>query len=644
MSTTKNPLPVQPAAPGWLPGTHWSASQNQREAVQDTRKFTPSIRESSDTRMADQDVPHSGKDARKASHFLQRPGQKTQNPDQDLRNSSLDTQQAEQNPQPAILGLRESKQDLRETEQNLRETEQNLRETAQNLRENSLALQEGEEWFRLLVEGVTEYAIYMLDTQGRIVTWNVGAEQSKGYKAEEILGRNYSTFFLPEDAEAGVPARELAEAAREGRYGTEAWRLRKDGTKSWTLMTLTAVRDKSGELRGFAIVSLDMTERKAAEEELRSRNAQLEHFRIIVENVTEYEIFTLDVEGRINSWSPGARIILGYEAEEVMGREYAIEFTPQEADAGMPLLEMDEAARDGSCATDSWRVRRDRSKFWASGSLTAVRDEEKNLTGFIRVARDMTRQKQVEDAQAHFTAGLEVRVRERTLQLEGSMEDLRRKNAEVEAGAQIVARQLQEKEVLFREIHHRVKNNLQVVQSLLKMQVRALPPSQARAAIESMVLRVKAMAIVHERLYQMPNLAGLPLAGYLRDIFEGAIASHSMHPGQIEFHLDAEEIQLNFEHAIPFGLLANELLSNCVKHGFPEGRKGTISVSAHRAGKAVRVVIQDNGIGLPADFDVASLKSMGLKLAQSLAHQLGGTLQFTSRRGCHVDLLLSSLW
>jgi two-component sensor histidine kinase len=135
----------------------------------------------------------------------------------------------------------------------------------------------------------------------------------------------------------------------------------------------------------------------------------------------------------------------------------------------------------------------------------------------------------------------------------------------------------------------------------------------------------------------------LPLAGYLRDIFEGAIASHTIHPGQIEFVLDAEEIHLNFEHAIPFGLLANELLSNCVKHGFPEGRKGTISVSAHRAGKAVRVVIQDNGIGLPANFDVASLKSMGLKLAQSLAHQLGGTLQFTSRRGCHVELLLRRL-
>jgi PAS domain S-box-containing protein len=591
-------------------------------------------------------------DSRKAGQKLQRHGQKTQKADQDLRNSRLGTQEAGQNLQRPIL-------DVRESEQNLRESEQNLREAEQNLRENSLALVQGEEWFRLLVEGVTDYAIYMLDPEGRVVTWNAGAERSKGYKAEEILGKNYSIFFLPEDAEAGEPARELAEAEREGQYQTEAWRMRKDGAKFWAIVTLTAIRDGQGELRGFAKVTRDMSAQKAAEEVLRSHNAQLESYRIIVENIDSYAIFTLDVEGRINSWSPGARNVVGYTAEEVMGREYSIVFTPEEIRAGKPLQEMEEAERNGSCVTESWRVRRDGARCWASGSLTAVRNETGKLTGFIRMARDMTGHKQIEDAQARLAGGLEVRVRERTLQmedaqarlaaeledrvrertlqLEANMEELRRRNAEAEASAINAARELQEKEVLFREIHHRVKNNLQVVQSLLKMEVRTLPPSEARAAIESMVLRVRSMAMVHERLCQMPGLASLSVAGYLRDIFDGAIASYSIQPGQIKFDLDAEDILLNLDRAIPFGLLANELLSNSLKHGFPAGRKGTISVSIHRVAGAVRVVMQDNGIGLPMNFDAGNCKSMGLKLVESLAHQLGGALQFTSKQGCHVQ-------
>ena len=448
-------------------------------------------------------------------------------------------------------------------------------------------------------------------------------------------------------------------AAARGRFEDEGWRVRKDGSLFWANVVITAMRSADGQLVGFAKVTRDMSAQKAAEEVLRSHNAQLESYRIIVENIDSYAIFTLDVEGRINSWSPGARNVVGYTAEEVMGREYSIVFTPEEIRAGKPLQEMEEAERNGSCVTESWRVRRDGARCWASGSLTAVRNETGKLTGFIRMARDMTGHKQIEDAQARLAGGLEVRVRERTLQmedaqarlaaeledrvrertlqLEANMEELRRRNAEAEASAINAARELQEKEVLFREIHHRVKNNLQVVQSLLKMEVRTLPPSEARAAIESMVLRVRSMAMVHERLCQMPGLASLSVAGYLRDIFDGAIASYSIQPGQIKFDLDAEDILLNLDRAIPFGLLANELLSNSLKHGFPAGRKGTISVSIHRVAGAVRVVMQDNGIGLPMNFDAGNCKSMGLKLVESLAHQLGGALQFTSKQGCHVQ-------
>jgi PAS domain S-box-containing protein len=678
MPLTENPQPAQPAAHGRLPEKVSPApadiptrpnkadqalrqtDQDLRQASQDKRESRQDARESrQDARNVDQASRETGQDTREFDQASRETGQNLRETGQDARETRQDARNVDQASRETGQDLRESVQDTRETGQNTRESEQALRESRQNLRESNLALAESEERFRLLVECVTDYAIYMLDPEGRVVTWNAGAERLKGYKAEEVLGRNYSIFFLPEDVEAGVPAQELAAAAHVGRYETQARRLRRDGTKFWALVTLTAIHDGKGELRGFANVTRDMSAQKAAEEVLRSHNAQLESYRIIVENIDSYVIFTLDVEGRINSWSPGARNVLGYTAEEVIGREYSIVFTPEEVEAGKPLQEMEEAERNGSFAIEGWRVRRDRTLFWASGVLTAVWDEAGKLTGFIRVARDMTEQKQMEDAQTHLTAGLEVRVRERTLQmedaqarlaaeledrvqertllLEANMEDLRRRNAAAEASAQNAARELQEKEVLFREIHHRVKNNLQVVQSLLKMEVRTLPPSEARAAIESMVLRVRSMAMVHERLCQMPGLASLSLAGYLRDIFEGAIASYSIQPGQIRFDLDAEDILLNLDRAIPFGLLANELISNSLKHGFPAGRKGTISVSIHRMAGAVRMVVQDNGIGLPMNFDAGSCKSMGLKLVESLAHQLGGALLFTSQQGCHVQ-------
>jgi PAS domain S-box-containing protein len=196
---------------------------------------------------------------------------------------------------------------------------------------------------------------------------------------------------------------------------------------------------------------------------------------------------------------------------------------------------------------------------------------------------------------------------------------------------------IEEKEVMLREIHHRVKNNMQVVQSLLKMRARSLPDGDARAAFDTTVERVHAMTMVHERLYQTPDLTAFSISSYLRDMFNGAIASHPVEPNQIRLKLDVEKIGVTLDLAVPFGLLANELLSNCFKHGFPDGRRGTISVSVHRIEGVVHVAIEDDGVGLPADFDASATKSMGLKLAASIAHQLGGALEFNSGKGCRVE-------
>jgi PAS domain S-box-containing protein len=202
---------------------------------------------------------------------------------------------------------------------------------------------------------------------------------------------------------------------------------------------------------------------------------------------------------------------------------------------------------------------------------------------------------------------------------------------------------LREKEVLLREVYHRVKNNLQVIQSLLNMRARTLPTSEMRGLMTDTIQRVHAMALVHERLYQMDDLAHLSLSTYLLELFEGALSSSSLQRGQIDIGLDAEEILLTLDGAIPFGLLLNELLSNSLKHGFPSGRKGTVAVSIHRIDGAVHMVVKDDGIGLPANFKAEACGSMGMKLAGSLAHQLGGSLIFSADNGCRVEANLTRL-
>jgi PAS domain S-box-containing protein len=365
--------------------------------------------------------------------------------------------------------------------------------------------------------------------------------------------------------------------------------------------------------------------------------------KLLVENVTDYAIYMLDPTGRIVSWNLGAERLKGYRQEEVIGKNFSMFFLPEGIEANEPEMELGAAARDGRFEVETWRRRKGGEKFWALVCLTAIRNSAGDLVGFAKVTRDMTTQKTFQEAQVKLALELEERVRERTWQLEASVEELRTKNEEIESLVAMVSHDLEEKEVLLREVYHRVKNNLQVVQSLLKMGARTLQSPEARQSIENAVQRVHVMAMVHEHLYQMPDLSGLTLSTYLRDVVEGSVASNSEQPNQIELQFDVEAVPVPLDFAVPFGLLANELISNCLKHGFVQGRGGRISVSAQTIPGAVRFVVRDNGVGLPQDFDARRCSSMGIKLAESLAHQLGGSLEFTSDDGCRIEADLKRL-
>jgi len=326
---------------------------------------------------------------------------------QNQRKVGQDSRQSEQNTRESSQDLREAGQDSRQSEQNTRDASQDLREASQEFQISGHALLDLEARYQLLVDSVTDYAIYMLDPEGRVATWNLGAERLKGYKAEEVLGQNYSIVFLPEDAAAGLPARELAITAREGRFETQAWRRRKDGTKFWALVTMTAIRDPNGELHGFAKVTRDLSVQKAAEEATRQFSKRIAQYQFIVENIGEFVLYTLDAEGRFTSWGSALEKSTGYTAAEMLGQEYSLCSTEEDRQAGVPGRELEEAARTGRCASDVWRASKDGSLIWATGVIASLRGDDGKLTGFLYVGRDMTRQKRVEEALIHLNAQLE---------------------------------------------------------------------------------------------------------------------------------------------------------------------------------------------------------------------------------------------
>jgi len=248
--------------------------------------------------------------------------------------------------------------------------------------------------YALLVDSVLDYAIFALDPNGYILSWNAGARRIKGYEPGEIIGKHFSVFYPPEKIAERFPEYELREAARTGRFEDEGWRLRKDGTRFWANVVITALRDSAGQLVGYAKVTRDLTERRASEETLRQSE---ERFRLIVQSVRDYAIFMLDAKGRVATWNEGAERIKGYRAEEIIGKHFSVFYPEVDRRRGKPDWELDVAERDGRFEDEGWRLRKDGSRFWANVVITALFSQGGKLIGFTKVTRDLTERRAAEE-------------------------------------------------------------------------------------------------------------------------------------------------------------------------------------------------------------------------------------------------------
>lgn len=250
------------------------------------------------------------------------------------------------------------------------------------------------EIFQLLVDAVTDYALYMLDPEGRIVTWNLGAERFKGYSPEEIIGEHFSRFFVQEDREAGLPARALDTAAREGRFESEGWRVRKDGSCFWAHAILDAIRGDDGALIGFAKITRDITEKRRLEQATYESALQL---RMLVRGVRDYAIYMLDTEGKITSWNAGAQAIKGYEEKEVLGKHFSLFYTEADRARGLPETALRTALGEGKFEAEAQRVRKDGSLFWAHVLIDPIYDETGAHVGFAKITRDVSEKRRTEE-------------------------------------------------------------------------------------------------------------------------------------------------------------------------------------------------------------------------------------------------------
>jgi PAS domain S-box-containing protein len=444
---------------------------------------------------------------------------------------------------------------------------------------------ESNERFRLFVEGVTDYAIYMLDTQGRIMSWNAGAQRIKGYAAHEVLGQHFSLFFPPDDVQAGRPSTILEIAARTGTYREEGWRVRKDGTLFWANVLLTALYDTKGELEGFGKVTRDLTERRRAEEAMRQSE---ERFRLLVEGVQDYAIFMLDPTGHIVTWNSGAQRIKGYQAGEIIGRHFSIFYPPEDLRDGKPERELRIATAEGQYEEEGWRLRSDGSRFWANVLITALFDSHRQLHGFAKVTRDLTERKRADEQHE------QLREREHQLQLE------REARAQTEAAVRLRDTFLT---ILAHELRTPLTSLLGTAQLLLRRAQRdgvlaereqrnvQVIVDQAERLNEMVSLQLDVSRLQSGQLHI--NRAPLDIGALARQVVEEVAPIITTHT--VSYHSPAAPLLVDGD-ALRLIQVLHNLVQNAIKYS-PAG--GEVQVQVERRGASAEVAVADRGIGIP---------------------------------------------
>lgn len=480
-----------------------------------------------------------------------------------------------------------------------------------------------EDRYKLLIDSVVDYAIYMLSPIGEIISWNAGARRFKGYEDHEILGQNFARFYTDEDRSAGLPQRALASAAKHGKFENEGWRVRKDGSRFWCHVVIDPIRAPGGELVGFAKVTRDLTEQRVAQEALRQSEEQ---FRRLVLGVTDYAIYMLDPNGLITNWNAGAQRIKGYLPEEVIGKHFSIFFEPQARQSGEPERSLRVALAEGRFENRAWRLRKDGTRFFANVVLDPIWDDNGKLLGFAKITRDITESEQAQIA------------------LDAAKEALFQ-SKKTEALGQLTG-----------GVAHDFNNLLMVIISSMELIRRRIPSdTKITPLLDNAIYAAERGASLTRRMLAFARRQQLSL-----DVFD----LHEMIRGMAELLRSSLSARVLIETRFPLFLskvyadqnqleLAVLNLAVNARDAMPEG--GTLTIEARdvylterenglAAGAYVCLSLTDTGEGM----DEATLSratepffttkgigkgtGLGLSMVDGLAAQIGGKLQMRSHK------------
>jgi PAS domain S-box-containing protein len=478
---------------------------------------------------------------------------------------------------------------------------------------------------RLLVESIRDYAIFALDAQGHVQSWNLGAERAKGYSAGEIIGRHLSVFYTPEDIQAGRPERLLGIARTEGRVEDLGWRVRKDGSLFWADVVITALRDEQGQLLGFAKVTRDLTEQRKAETALKESE---ERFRMLVTSVKDYGIFMLDPNGYVRSWNEGAQRIKGYTASDIIGRHFSTFYPPEEVAAAKPAMELRVAAAEGRFEDEGWRLRKDGTSFWANVIITAVRNDSNELVGYAKVTRDLTERRAAEQraiADARRLAEAEASSRAKSEFLAAMSHELRTPLNAIGGYA----------ELMEMGIHGPVtaeqRESLDRIQRSQRMLLGLINQVLNYARIETGNVRFNLADISLDDTIRATEALVMPQLTAKELTYRWAPPG-----GAVTVHADRDKLQQ----------IVLNLLGNAIKFTAPGGRID-LAVAAH--GDQVTLRVSDTGIGIAPDklgsiFDpfvqvdphytrTRDGVGLGLAISRDLARGMGGELTAESTLG-----------
>ena len=480
------------------------------------------------------------------------------------------------------------------------------------MKQNGLSKLASEPRYQLIVESAHDYAIFTLDTRGRVTSWNTGAQRLLGYSQGEILGKSGVRLFTVADRRHRAPQKEMSTALRKNRAEDERWHVKKDRTRFWASGIMMPLRDESGKLLGFLKILRDMTQQKLTE-------AAEHRFTTLVQNVRDYAIMLLDPHGNVSEWNEGAARLKGYSAHEIIGRHFRVFYTREDQKNKKPESELHVARTKGRSEVEGWRVRKDGSRFWVNEIVTPIR-ESKKVVGFAKISRDLTERREAEDALRMMNDSLERRVRERTAEMEDYQARLR------SLALQLSKTQEEERQSIAADIH----DNLAQLLALCQMRLSGL----RKAADDPELIKPLAdiqnyvdQSIKYTRSLMLDLSPPVLQKRQLLPAIEWLAQEMVAHGLRISVRDDGELKPLSDEIFTVVFQGVRELLFNVINHASTD----KAIVQLKRAGKKIIIEVRDYGCG----FDATTYDSRGFGLfaLQERLRQIGGSVEFSAPRG-----------